>query len=65
MRFNPGDRSRPPEQRNPRIWFDCMVGATPGCTRTQSISCATDWRLLVPLWRTDSLYHELKESHGT
>jgi hypothetical protein len=42
-----------------------MVGATPACTRTLSISCKTDWRLLVPLWRTDSLYHELKEPHGT
>lgn len=29
----------------------------------QTISCSTDWRLLVPLWRTDSLYHELKHSH--
>ena len=42
-----------------------MVGATPSCTKTRSISCSTDWRLLVPLWRADSLYHELKESHGT
>jgi hypothetical protein len=65
VRFNEGNRSRPAEQRNPRIWFDCMVGATPACTKTQSISCSTDWRLLVPLWRTDALYHELKESHAT
>ncbi len=65
MRFSPGDRSRPAEQRSPRLWFDCMVTATPACARTQSIACSTDYRLLVPLWRTDSLYHELKASHGT
>lgn len=65
MRFNAGDTSKPPERRNPRLWFDCMVGATAECARTQTIGCSTDYRLLVPLWRTDALYHELKESHGT
>lgn len=49
----------------PRLWFRCMYGATPGCTREQTISCSTDWRALVPLARTEPLYHELKESHGT
>src|SRR3954454_16101074 len=34
-------------------------------SRRSSGACRTDYRLLVPLWRTDSLYHELKESHGT
>lgn len=48
----------------PRIWFDCMIGATPDCARTQSISCSTDWRSLVALWRTEPLYHELRQSHG-
>ncbi|MGB1582454.1 MAG: transposase [Solirubrobacterales bacterium] len=56
-RFSPNDG-------RPRIWFDCMVGASPECARTQSMSCAADWRLLVPLWRTDPLYHELRQSHA-
>jgi hypothetical protein len=65
VRFSAGDRSKPAEEREPRIWFDCMSPATPECAKTQTIACSTDYRLLVPLWRTDSLYHELKESHGT
>lgn len=65
MRFSEGDRSKPAEEREPRIWFDCMSGATPECAKTRTIACSTDYRLLVPLWRTDSLYHELKESHST
>jgi hypothetical protein len=49
----------------PRLWFRCITGVTRECGKEQTISCATDWRLLVPLARTESLYHELKESHGT
>jgi hypothetical protein len=49
----------------PRLWFRCMIGQTPECGKVQTISCSTDWKLLVPLARTESLYHELKESHGT
>lgn len=49
----------------PRLWFRCMIGATPECAKDQTISCATDWKALVPLARTEALYHELKESHGT
>ena len=51
--------------RKPRLWFRCMVGVTPECAKDQTISCSTDWRALVPLARTETLYHELKESHGT
>jgi hypothetical protein len=65
VRFSPGDLAKPPDQRNPRLWVRCMAGATPECTKTQTISCSGDYRLLVPLWRTDPLYHELKESHST
>jgi hypothetical protein len=65
VRFSCGDRSKPPEKRNPRLWVLCMVGLTPECKPEQTISCSTDYRLLVPLWRTDPLYHELRASHGT
>ncbi len=49
----------------PRLWFRCMIGATPECAKEQTISCAQDWKALIPLARTSALYHELKESHGT
>ena len=42
-----------------------MHGATDECTKTQPISCSADYRLLVPLLRTDPLYRELKESHSS
>lgn len=65
VRFHAGDQSRPEDQRNPRLWVRCMLGAQPGCANDQTISCKTDWRLLVSLWRTDPMYHELKESHSS
>lgn len=51
--------------RSPRISFVCLAPATPGCHSEQSIACSTDWRLLIPLWRTDPLYHELRASLGS
>jgi hypothetical protein len=53
------------ESPNPRLWFRCVRGTTHPCGRDQSIACAKDWRLLVPLWRTDPIYHELASSHGS
>jgi hypothetical protein len=55
----------PAEQRNPRVSVQCMAGATDEYTKTQTIACSADHRLLVPLWRTDPLYHELRESHSS
>lgn len=49
----------------PRLWFRCMIGGTTDCAKDQTISCSTDWRTLIPLARTEPLYHELKESHKT
>jgi hypothetical protein len=46
-----------------RIWFKCMIGGTPECAGEQTINCDTDYRFLVPLARTEALYHELKASH--
>lgn len=64
IRFSVGDRSMAPEKRNPRLWVRCLIGGEDGCAKDQTIGCSTDWRLLVPLWRTEGLYHKLKESHG-
>jgi len=47
----------------PRLWFRCSAGTTPDCARDQTITCATDWRSLIPLARTEPLYHELRKSH--
>ena len=47
----------------PRLWFRCSLGVTPQCAKDQTITCATDWRALVPLARTEPLYHELRKSH--
>lgn len=58
VRFSVGDRKKPAEERNPRLWYLCMLGSTPACAREQTIACSTDWRLLVPLWRTEALYDE-------
>jgi len=65
VRFDAGDLDSPEDERNPRLWVMCMLGSEPGCAKEQTISCKTDWRLLVSLWRTDPLYHELKESHSS
>jgi hypothetical protein len=49
----------------PRLWVKCAGGvATPGCAKVQTISCSRDWKLLLPLWRTDVIYFELKTSHN-
>lgn len=65
VRFHEGDRSKPAHERKPRLWVRCMVGGTGKCAKDQTSTCSTDWRLLVPLWRTDALYHELKASHSS
>ncbi|HWY19510.1 MAG TPA: transposase [Solirubrobacteraceae bacterium] len=53
-----------PNKTKPRLWFRCVDGTvTPGCAKPQTITCAKDWRLLVPLARTEPLYQELRASH--
>ena len=50
----------------PRLWFRCLDGTeTPDCAKEQTIACSKDWRTLIPLARTQPLYHELKQSHQT
>lgn len=65
-RFCGGDMDQirfSPNNGSPRLWFRCMNPATTDCEREQTISCKEDWRLLVPLSRTEPLYHELTKSH--
>lgn len=55
------------EDKGPRLWFKCAnetkIQKTPACDKVQSIACSKDWRLLIPLWRTSPIYHELQKSH--
>lgn len=50
---------------NPRIYFTCLYNPTDNCSREQSLACSKDWRLPIPLQRTEPLYHELRGSLGT
>jgi hypothetical protein len=52
-----------PNNGKPRLWFRCVFQLTPDCVGEQTIYCSEDWRALIPLPRTNALYHELKESH--
>lgn len=45
VRFSPGDASKSPDERGPRVWVQCMAGATDECTKTQTIACSSDYRL--------------------
>ncbi|MGI8624545.1 MAG: hypothetical protein ACR2NB_13935 [Solirubrobacteraceae bacterium] len=47
----------------PRLWYRCSLNLEPACAREQSRYCNEDYRLLLPLWRTEPLYFELKLSH--
>lgn len=52
------------DRSGPRLWFRCVQGVTAACARAQSLYCKTDYRLLLPLWRTDPTYHELRQTHS-
>lgn len=56
LRFTAGDK--------PRQWVKCAEPA-PGSdceSKTQTIMCSEDWRLLVPLWRNTEAYLALEDS---
>ena len=36
---------------------------TDGCERVQTISCAKDYKRLLPLWRTTDAYAAMRETH--
>lgn len=48
---------------NPRLIVKCAGGGEPGspcATAKPSVSCADDWRFLLPLWRDDIRYQALR-----
>ena len=50
----------------PRLWVRCTTpGERDDCTsREQTVRCAEDWRMLLPMWRTDETYLALRASHS-
>lgn len=48
----------------PRLWFRCAKPSEPECERVQSLQCKENWRLLLPLWRTNPAYQVLKATHS-
>ena len=65
VRFSPGDLSRRLRSASRGCGLTAWLGATSECAKTQTRSCSENYRLLVPLWRTERLYYELRESHRT
>jgi hypothetical protein len=50
---------------DPQIRFRCMLGWTDDCrTKTQTISCRREYRALLPIPRTDRLFHDLLAGHS-
>jgi hypothetical protein len=49
----------------PFLWVQCNRGTVKGaCDKPFRLRCSTDWRRLVPLWKTDIIYQELLASHS-
>jgi len=47
--------------RTPRLYVTCAM-PTEECQGRQPIGCAENWRMLLPLWRTDATYLALRHS---
>lgn len=57
VRFNHNGRG------GPRLWARCQAPRTADCHKEQTVYCRENWRLLLPLWRTDPTYLALRDSH--
>ena len=47
----------------PRLWFRCLAARTAECRNDQSLACSYNWKALLPLWRNDPVYMELRATH--
>jgi len=47
----------------PRLWYRCTLGTTGGCKKDQTVYCERNWKMLLPLWRTDDVYMALRNAH--
>ncbi len=50
-------------RKTPRLRFRCLLRHTAECEKAQSIACSEEWRLLVPINRLTSYYHDVRKSH--
>lgn len=50
---------------DPRIRFRCAIGWTGDCKKIQAISCRKETRALLPIARTEMVFHDLLHSHST
>jgi hypothetical protein len=48
----------------PRIRFKCLAPLHLACYESQSIACAEEWMMLVPLSRKTELYHAVRWAHS-
>jgi hypothetical protein len=50
--------------RGPRLEVECAGKTVEQCrTKRQTIACETNWRMLLPMWRTTPTYLALRHSH--
>jgi hypothetical protein len=50
---------------DPRLSYRCHIGWTTDCqTKLQTISCKREYRALLPIARTERVFHDLLASHG-
>jgi Transposase DDE domain len=48
----------------PRLFFTCSLPEHRDCLGIQSISCAKDYRRLLPVWRTHPQYQAMTQQHN-
>lgn len=47
----------------PRLWAQCLSPVLPSCGKQQTVYCRDNWRMFLPMWRTEPTYMALKHSH--
>lgn len=52
------------ESPKPRLWYRCELGTFADCRKPspQSRLCETNWKLLLPMWRTSEAYLALRNA---
>jgi hypothetical protein len=52
------------ETPKPRLWYRCELGTFADCRKPspQSRLCETDWKSLLPMWRTSEVYLALRNA---
>lgn len=48
----------------PRVWVRCLLPQSDECEREQTFSCSTSWTRILPIPRTNPVYHALRGWHS-